>query len=95
MPFAALQGYDEVLRSREKVYVSEPELSDDMKEEIDRTLKSVTCGSLVEIVVYDDGVFEKVSGMVSKILPDLKQIMIVKRAVPMEHIYRIKVLRKC
>ena len=93
MPFAALTGYDDVLRQKERIYVAEPELSDDMKEEIDRTLHELVPGMMVELVFYSDGAFEKVVGMVSKILPEKMQIIIVKRAVSIENIYSLKLLR--
>jgi len=41
MPFAALKGYEEALRAKEKIVVPKVELSEDIKEVPDRKLQSI------------------------------------------------------
>ena len=41
MPFAALKGYPDALRKKEKVIVPKMELSEEYEEELDRRLRQV------------------------------------------------------
>ena len=41
MPFAALKGYPDALRKKEKIVVPKMELSEDYEEELDRRLRRV------------------------------------------------------
>ena len=41
MPFAALKGYPEALRKKEKVVVPKKELSEEYQEELERKLRQV------------------------------------------------------
>ena len=45
MPFAALKGYEETLRAKEKVVVPKTELSEEMLEDLDRKLHQIQNGS--------------------------------------------------
>ena len=66
MPFAALKGYENALREKEKIVVPKIELSEDMKEELDVTLKEVQLKDIVTVVYYDTDEYIKITGMVSK-----------------------------
>ena len=74
MPFAALKGYSEALRRKEKVTVPRPEFSEEYQEELDRTLRQVQKNDMVSVVYFSRGEFRKVTGMVSRIDPTAKLI---------------------
>ena len=50
MPFAALRGYEIALKEREKIVVPKMELSEDMREELDRKFR-ITDGILRTIII--------------------------------------------
>ena len=65
-PFAALKGYEEALRAKEKIVVPKVELSDDALEFLDYQLKQLKVG---DYVLINDGkikvqVIEKTAGSV-------------------------------
>ena len=65
MPFAALKGYPDALRRKEKIVVERQELSDEYKEELDYQLRQIRKNDMVTVVYYCKGEYLKVTGMVS------------------------------
>ena len=53
MPFAALKGYEEALRKKEKIIVPGPVLSEEYKEELDRKLRQVKKNDMITVVASD------------------------------------------
>ena len=72
MPFAALKGYDEALRAKEKVVVPRAELSEEMAEELDRRLHQIQKNDVVTVVYYDKEAYLRVTGMVSRLDMDAR-----------------------
>lgn len=91
MPFSALKGYEEALREKERVIVPKIELSDDMKEELDRKMREVEIKQMVTVVFYSDGVYEKKMGLVSKLDTSARYIKIVNTKISFEDILDIQV----
>lgn len=89
MPFAALKGYSEALRRKEKITVPRPEFSEEYQEELDRTLRQVHKNDMISVVYFSRGEFQKVTGMVSRIDPTAKVIRVVDTKIPMGDIYEI------
>ena len=52
MPFAALKGYPDALRKKEKVIVPKMELSEEYEEELDRRLRQVRKNDIVTAVYF-------------------------------------------
>ena len=77
MPFAALKGLPEALAKKEKVIVSKMELSEEYKEELDRTFQQIKGNDIVSIVYFHDDSYEKITGMVSRIDTNAGFIQIV------------------
>lgn len=67
MPFAALKGFQEMLKEKERIVVSRMELSEEQKEELDRKLQMLGKNDIVTVVYFHDGEYVKVKGMVSRI----------------------------
>lgn len=89
MPFAALKGYENALREKEKVVVPKIELSEDMKEELDVTLKEVQLKDIVTVVYYDTDEYIKITGMVSKIDTSAGYIKIVNIKINFNDVFDI------
>ena len=89
MPFAALKGYEEALREKEKIVVEKIELSEEMKEELDREFASIQKNDIVTVVYYSGEEYLQVTGMVAKIDVDARIIRVVNTKIKFEDIYRV------
>lgn len=87
MPFAALKGLPEALAKKEKIIVPKMELSDDYKEELNRTLLQVRKNDIITIVYFYQDSYLKITGMVSRINTTAGYIQIVNTKIPIEDIY--------
>lgn len=92
MPFAALKGFDEVLRERERVVVRRAELSEDRREELDRTLRQIGIQDMIKVVYFSEGTYLQVTGMVSRCDVTARVLTVVNTRIPMEDIYDIEIV---
>nr|WP_243426941.1 YolD-like family protein [Mediterraneibacter glycyrrhizinilyticus] len=90
MPFAALKGYSEALRRKEKITVPKPEFSEEYQEELDRKLRQMHKNDMVSVVYFSRGEFRKVTGMVARIDSTAKLLKVVDTKIPMGDIYEIE-----
>ena len=89
MPFAALKGYPDALRRKEKIVVERQELSDEYKEELDYQLRKIQKNDMVTVVYYCKGEYLKVTGMVSRIDETARVLKIVNTRISFEDLYEI------
>lgn len=89
MPFAALKGYPEALRKKEKIVVPRIELSEEYKEELDWKLKQVHKNDIVTVVYYYKNEYLKMTGMVSRIDETARVLKIVNTKISFENLYDI------
>lgn len=89
MPFAALKGYPEALRKKEKIIVPKMELSEEYKEELDWKLGKVHKNDMITVVYFSDNEYIKLSGMVSRIDETSRILKIVNTKIAFEDIYDI------
>lgn len=89
MPFAALKGYPDALRKKEKIVVPKVELSDEYKAELDRKLCQVQKNDIITVVYFYKNEYLKVTGMVSRIDETARIIKIVNTKISFEDIYDI------
>lgn len=89
MPFAALKGYEDVLRTKERIVVPKIELSEEKREELDRKFSCIRIGTIINVIYFSEGEYLKIEGMVSKIDLDAKYVRVVSTKIPFENIYDI------
>ena len=89
MPFAALKGYPEALRKKEKIVVPRIELSEEYKEELDWKLKQIRKNDIVTVVYYYKSEYLKMTGMVSRIDETARILKIVNTKISFENLYDI------
>ena len=89
MPFAALKGYPEALRKKEKIVVEKMELSDEYKEELDRKLRQVHKNDMITIIYYHKEEYLKLTGMVSRIDKTARILKIVNTKIDFDDLYEI------
>lgn len=90
MPFAALKGYEEALRQKEKIVVEKIELSEEMKEELDRQFRMIQKNDMVSVVYYAEQEYLQITGMVTKVDADARVIRVVNTKIRFEDIYRVE-----
>ena len=90
MPFAALKGYEEALRRKEKIIVEKVELSEEMKDELDRRFKQIAQNDIITVVYYAEEEYLKITGMVARIDIDARILKVVNTKIPFDNIYSIE-----
>ena len=92
MPFAALKGYPDALRKKEKIIVPKMELSEEYEEELDRRLRQVRKNDIVTAVYFHRGEYLKMTGMVSRIDATARVLKIVNTKIAFGDLYDIHVV---
>lgn len=89
MPFAALKGYPDALRKKEKVVVPKIELSPEYQEELDRKLRQVQKNDIITVVYFSKDEYLQLTGMISRIDATARVLKIVNTKITFEDIYDI------
>ena len=89
MPFAALKGYEEALRQKEKIIVEKSTLSEEALAYLDYQIKRLQEGDIAEIVYYDGENYIKKNGVVSKISFSARYLTLVTTDISFDDIKEI------
>lgn len=90
MPFAALKGYPDALREKEKVVVPKIELSEERAWDLDWKLHRIQKRDVITVVYFCKGEYLKVTGMVSRIDESARLLTVVNTKIPFGDIYDIR-----
>ena len=90
MPFAALKGYEEALRRKEKVIVPRMELSEEYKEMLDWKLRQVRKNDIITVTYFCRGEYLKQTGMVARLDETARILQVVNTKILFEDIYEIE-----
>ena len=89
MPFAALKGYSDALRKKEKIVVPKAELSEEYAESLSRKLRQVRKNDSGTVVYCCRDEYLKQTGMVSRIDETARILKIVNTKIAFDDIYDI------
>ena len=89
VPFAALKGYEEALRAKEKIVVPKMELSEEKKEELNRKLYQISKNDIITVIYFCKGEYIQTEGMVSRIDKDARILKVVNTKIPFSDIYEL------
>ena len=89
MPFAALKGYEELVKQQEKVITRKKELSEYKAELLSKKISSVKKGDIVKIVYYAGDGYIKTEGMVSSVDFNFRILTVIKTKISFDDIYDI------
>jgi len=89
VPFAAVKGFEEALRAKERIVVEKIELSEERKAELDFKLRQIKKRDVITVVYFDKDEYVKVEGMVSRLDTDARVLKIVNTKIPFDDIYDI------
>lgn len=90
MPFAALRGYEEALRAKEKIVVEKIELSEEKKAELDYKLHQIQKNDMITVVYFYKDEYIRMEGMVSRLDIDARILKVVNTRIPFDDIYEIE-----
>lgn len=90
VPFAAVKGFEEALRAKERIVVEKIELSEERKAELDFKLRQIKKNDIIKVVYFDKDEYIKVEGMVSRLDTDARVIQVVNTKIEFENIYDIE-----
>ena len=87
VPFAAVKGYEEALRAKEKIVVEKIELSEEKKEALNYKLQQVKKNDIITVVYFLKDEYIQIEGMVSRLDTDAHVLKVVNTKIPFEDIY--------
>lgn len=90
MPFAALKGFEAALREKEKIIVEKIELSEEMKEELDRKIRDIHRSDMVKVVYFHDEEYLEITGMVARLDSDARILKVVNTKISFDDIYKLE-----
>lgn len=76
-PFAALKGYEEALRAKERIIVPKSELSPEMLEYLDYKFTQLKEGMVITVIYYEKDSYVKKTGILSRINRQARYITVV------------------
>ena len=94
LSFAALKGFEEALKEKEKIVVAKKEMSEEKKMTISYRLSNLKKNDMASVVYYDNGEYLKVQGLVSKIDTLYQELVIVKTKIKFDDIYELRIIEK-
>ncbi len=90
MPFAALKGFYDLIKEKERVIVPKHEIAEDKAEELSDKMKSVEIGMMIKVVYYSDGEYVSAEGIVTKIDLVFRKLTVVKTEINLDDIWDIE-----
>ena len=90
MPFAALKGYDALIKKAEMSKCERRFPAEDAAEEINETIKALEPGDNVSVVWYCRGEEKSISGRLNGIDEFRKRLTINDCCIPIADIYELK-----
>ena len=90
VPFAAVKGFEEALRARERITVEKIELSEERKAELDYKLHQIQKRDIITVVYFDKDEYVKVEGMVSRMDIDARILKVVNTKIPFDDIFELE-----
>ena len=89
LSYDALQGFNELLKTKDRIIVSKRDLAPDSLYELDWKIKSLQPGQMVRVVYYDDNEYVLFEGLVSKVDLERKVLIVVNRQISFDRIVEL------
>ena len=90
MPFAALRGFEEMIKQQTREVTPRRELSDDEAKRLSQRIARIEKGNVVRVVYYAEDGYMTLDGMVSEIDLTLRFLRIVKQRIDLDDILDVK-----
>ena len=90
MPFAALKGYYDLVREQERVREPRREMTQEHAEELSAKVAGLARGTLVTATYYDADHYERVTGLVARVEPELRTLQVVKTRIGFDDLWDVE-----
>lgn len=94
LAYDALKGFQEMLREKEKVLLSEEELSEDDYEELNEKAQSMKPGDMITVLYSSGNQYIRLTGILSKICLEEGYLQIVKERITLKSIRHLEIEKK-
>ncbi len=88
-PFAALKGFEEAIKKKEKIFLPKIDFSDEMAQKLDEDLKMIQNGQKITVTYFYDGEYFDISGTVKKLDTFCKTLTLDESTLLIEDIINI------
>jgi len=90
-PFAALKGLYEALAEKERVREPRKEISEDMEEKINYTLKNLKTNQVLTVVYYDknEEKYIQLTGMLTAVKEEKRELIIENFSIDFDDLYDV------
>ena len=92
MPFAALTGYYDLVRERERVSEPRREPSEEEAARISEELAAVRKGRLVRVNHYERDAYVTTEGIVTRVDPVARELTVARRRIGFDDVWRVEPL---
>ena len=94
MPFAALQGYYELIE--EAAYVPEPRrpITEERSRKLSETAAQIKHRGIMQATYYNGTAYQTLTGAVTQISCDLRTIRILKTTINFNDLWELKILKQ-
>jgi hypothetical protein len=89
MPFAALRGFEDMIREQAREVTGRRELSEYEAARLSRKMAAVRKGSIVRVTYYDGEAYVSLEGMVSDIDLALRRLRVIKTEISLDDVWDI------
>ena len=90
MPFAALSGYYDLVRDRERVVEPRHELTEEEAERLSRSIAELRRGDLVRVTHYRDGAYDTREGVVTRVDLAAREVTVVRTRISLDDVWRVE-----
>ena len=90
LPFAALQGYYDLVRDRERVCEERREMGDELAEELSRKLARLERGEVVTLTYYDGSAYVTTTGVLTAIDEVARRLVVVRTPVSFDDLWDVE-----
>ena len=91
MPFAALRGFEELIREQTKETAPKKELSEERAARLSAVLSRLERGMLVKVIYYAKDGYVTLHGMVSDVNFPMRRITVVKTEIQIDALFDLSI----
>lgn len=92
MPFAALRGYYDLVRERERVVEPRREMSEDRAAVLDAQLRALEKGHVARVVYYDGEAYVTAEGVVTRVDGVFRTLTVVKTVIAFDDVWNVELV---
>lgn len=81
MPFAALRGYEGLIKEREKIRTEKTEISEEKAQSLSDLIKTINKGDVIKVTFYDNDGYVTIRGAVTALDLTFKTVTVIREKI--------------